>query len=414
MPVLRPGPDERRMVPGAPRGGERGFALLAALLIAAIGLLATASLLAAALSSASISADDSAAARASDAAAAGVADALQRLRWGWLSPDASSLPASFGPVDLAGASYTVTVAPLSGADLEPRLDDSSPLAVAAAGVVACRVDSLGAWGRARRTVHVVALATPDALPRGLVVGAGATIRAPLALSGCGLYAGGDVDGREWVTLSASGGEPTDAPPTPDLAYGGLYPLAGVHAAGHITVDGADEHAGAGAPAADSDADTGTPPPADLVAAPGPASLGGFKTRASDPVAALIGANLDLGLLDRSAPPPLASTSLAAGGRIYVLDASGGPPALTGERPAPPAACPLTVVVLGDCTIGGSAGAAFSGALVVTGTLTVQAPLRVDGGLYAGGLVVAAPLTVRFSGVALAPGSSTVRDVSWRQ
>ena len=407
MPVLTTG--VKRGVKG---GGERGFALLAALLIAAIALLATAALVAAALSSASISGDDSAAARASDAAAAGVADALQRLRWGWLSPDA--LPASFGPLDLSGAAYSVTAAPLSGADLAPRFDDSSPLDPATPGVASCRIDSLGVWGRARRTVHVVALATPDALPRGLVVGADATVRAPLTLTGCGLYAGGDVDGREWVTLSASGGEPTDAPPTPDLAYGGLYPLAGVHAAGHITVDGADEHAGAGAPAADSDADTGTPPPADLVAAPGPASLGGFKTRASDPVAALIGANLDLGLLDRSAPPPVASTSLAAGGRIYVLDASGGPLALTGERPAPPEACPLTVVVLGDCTIGSSAGAAFSGALVVTGTLTVQAPLRVDGGLYAGGLVVAAPLTVRFSGVALAPGSSTVRDVSWRQ
>ena len=396
---------------------ERGFALLAALLVAAIALLATAALVAAALSSASISADDNAAARASDAAAAGVADALQRLRWGWLSPDASSLPASFGPLDLAGAAYTVTVGPLSMADLAPRFGDSSPLDLTTPGVASCRIDSLGVWGRARRTVHVVALVTPDALPRGLVVGAGVTVRAPLTLTGCGLYAGGDVDGREWVALSAPAGPATGASgPALDLAYGRLYPVAGVHAAGHITVDGADEHTSGGAPAADSDADTGTPPPAGLVTAPGPAVLGGLATRASDPAPALAGASLDLALLDRSGPPPVASASLAAGGRIYVLDASSGPLALTGARPTPPGACPLTVVVLGDCIVSGTAGAgvALSGALVVTGTLTVRAPLRVDGGLFAGSLVVAAPLTLRFTGVALAPGSSNVRDVSWRQ
>ena len=66
------------------RGGEQGFALLAALLIATIALLATATLVAAALSSASISSDDAASTRAADAADAGVADALERLRWGWL------------------------------------------------------------------------------------------------------------------------------------------------------------------------------------------------------------------------------------------------------------------------------------------------------------------------------------------
>lgn len=373
--------------------------------------------MAAALSAASITADDDAAVRAADAAAAGVADALQRLRWGWLSPAASSLPASFGPLGLSGATYTVTVAPLSAADLVPTLDASSPVDPAAAGVAACRIDSVGVWGPARRTVHVVALSTADALPRGLVVGAGATIRAPLALTGCGLYAGGDVDGREWVTLSAPGGSPiADAAPTPDLAYGGLYPAAGVHAAGRIVAGGVDEHASAGAPAADTDADTGTPPPADLVAAPGAAVLAALATHASDPIAALHDSTLDLGLLDRSCPPLVGSTTLAAGGRIYVLDASNGPLALSGERPAPPQACPLTVVVLGDCIVCGAAdaGAVLTGELVVTGTLTVRAPLRVDGGLYAGALAVDAELTLRFTDAEGAPGGTNVRDVSSRQ
>ena len=399
---------------GARRGGEQGFALLAALLIAAIGLLATGALVATALSSASIAADDCATARASDAAAAGVADALQRLRWGWLTPVASSLPASFGPLNLLGAAYSVTIAPLSAADLVPRFDDSSPIGPEAPGVAVCRIDAVGVWGRARRTVHVVALSTPDALPRGLVVGATATARAPLELTGCGLYAGGDVDGREWITLSTPAGPTGDPMSAPDLAYGGLFPAAGVHAIGHITAGGADEHASGVAPAVDTDTDTGTPPPPELVAAPGPATLGGLSAHASDPVAALQGATLDLGLLDRSAPPPAAPALLPAGGRIYLLDLPSGPLAVTGERPAPPAACPVTIVVVGDATIDGAAGAALTGALVVTGTLTVRAPLRVDGGLYAGALVVDAPLTLRFTGAESAPGSADLRDVSWRQ
>ncbi len=397
----------------AERGGERGFALLAALLIAGIALVATAALVAAALSSASIAADDDAAVRAADAADAGVTDALQRLRWGWLSPAASSLPATFGPLGLSGATYTVTVAPLSAADLLPRIDASSPVDPAAAGAAACRIDSVGVWGSARQTVHVVALSTADALPRGLVVGAGATLRAPLELTGCGLYAGGDVDGREWVTLNAPGGSPVvGAAPAPDLAYGGVYPAAGVHAAGQIVAGGVDEHASAGAPAADTDADTGAPPPADLVAAPGPAVLAALATHASDPSAALHGATLDLSLLDRSSPPRVGSTSLAAGGRIYMLDASNGPLTLSGERLAPPQACPLTVVVLGDCVVDGAAE--LTGELVVTGTLTVRAPLCVDGGLYAGALAVDAGLTLRFTGAEGAPGGTNVRDVSSRQ
>ncbi len=402
----------------AGRGGERGFALLAALLIAAIALLATAALVAAALSSASIAADDDAAVRAADAAAAGVADALQRLRWGWLSPAASSLPASFGPLGLSGATYTVTVAPLSAADLVPRIDASSPVDPAAADAAACRIDSVGVWGPARRTVHVVALSTADALPRGLVVGAGATIRAPLELTGCGLYAGGDVDGREWVTLSAPGGSPVvGAAPAPDLAYGGLYPAAGVHAAGQIVAGGVDEHASrrragrrhrcrhrhaaAGRPRGGARLRLCWPLSRRTRPTPSPR----FRARRSTSDCSI-----------RSSPPPVGSTALAAGGRIYVLDASNGPVTLSGERPAPPQACPLTVVVLGDCMVDGAAdaGAVLTGELVVTGTLTVRAPLCVDGGLYAGALAVDAGLTLRFTGAEGAPGGTNVRDVSSRQ
>lgn len=406
---------------GGPAGGEQGFALLAALLIATIALLSTATLVAAALSSTSISADDAASTRAADTAQAGVADALERLRWGWLRLDRSSLPAALGPVEFAGGSYTVALVALSGADLAPRLDPSSPVSPDDPAVLACRIDSTGVWGHARRVFHVVVLSTPDGLPRGLLVGDDATIEAPTLLVGCGLYAGGDVSGRQWLTLASAPAAASVAATVPDLAYGGLYPQAGVHADGAIFVRGLEEHAAGDAPPVDSDADSGVAPPADLTAAPGPALVGGLAAHASDPLAALGPAGLDLALLQRDGPPPVGEPSLPAGGRVYVADAGPGALALFGSRPPVPQACPATVVVLGDCVAGGGpdgmAPPVLSGALIVTGTLTVDAPLSVEGGLYAGRLVVRARLTVSFtdaSGPAAPPGAANVRSASWRE
>jgi hypothetical protein len=394
--------------PAAAAGGQ-GFALLAALLIAAIALLATASLVALALSSTSISADDVASARAADLARTGVADALQRLRWGWAHVGAASSPASFGPVVTAGCSYTVTIRALTAADPRPPLDAACVVAPTDPDMVACRIAATGAWGQARRTVSVTALSSPDALPRGLVVGADAVLQADTRLQGCGLYAGADVTGREWVSLS----------PGADLAYGGLYQQNAVHAVGRIFSGGAEEHATAGAPAADTDADGGIVPPAGLVAPPSAASLGALACHGADPGAALGPYGLDLTLLDRTAPAASAGAAAPADGDIYVLSAADVALLLFGERPAAPQACPVTIVVLGDCVVGdGPAGpaTALEGALVVTGTLTVSGPLSVAGGLYAGRLVVRAPLTVDGSGLAgatAAPGRATVRDVWWR-
>jgi hypothetical protein len=194
----------------------------------------------------------------------------------------------------------------------------------------------------------------------------------------------------------------------------------VHAAGHTIAAGVEEHsAGVGAaPAADSDVDVGVVPPAALVAPPAPATLADLAAHASDPGAALGSAGLDLALLDPAGPPALGAPASPAGGWLYVVAASRVPGglALCGARPGPPQACPLTVVVLGDCTVTPGAGgeqAALSGALVVIGTLSVDAPLRVDGGVFAGRLVVHAPLQVGFSGAVDAPGSRVARDVSWR-
>ncbi len=410
-PARAPAGGRRAAARGKTRraAGGQGFALLAALLITAIALLATASLVALALSSSSISADDVASARAADLARTGVADALQRLRWGWARAGAAALPASFGPVVSAGGSYTVTIQALSAADPRPPLDAACAVAPTDPGMAACRIAATGAWGQARRTVSVTALSSPDALPRGLVVGADAVLQATTRLQGCGLYAGADVSGREWATPS----------PGPDLAYGGLYQQNAVHAVGHIFSSGVEEHATAGAPAADTDADGGVVPPAGLVAPLSAASLGALACHSADPGVALGPPGLDLTLLDRTAPAASGGAAAPVDGDIYVLAGGDSALHLCGDRPAAPQACPVTIVVLGDCVVGdGPAGpaTALEGALVVTGALTVSGPLSVAGGLYAGRLVVRAPLTVDASGLAgatVAPGRATVRDVWWR-
>ena len=405
----------------ARQGGQQGYALLAALRIIAIALLASATLVAAAVSSTASATDDAASARAADAADAGVADALARLRWGWCSLDPAPSSASLGPVPYAGGSYTVTITTLAGDDSTALLDGASPVGSDDPGVVVCRIDASGVWGQARRAVQAVVLATPDGLPRGVVVGGDAALEAPTVLQGCGLYAGGDVGGREWLTAVA----PLAAQPVagvPDLAYGGLYPLAAAHADGHILSRGVDEHAGSGAPAADTDADSGVAPPATIVAAPTSAVVGELAVHASSATAALSSSGLDLALLDRAAPPLVGEPSLPAGGRVYVVPAGPSAPLdLFGCRATAPQACPATVVVLGDCVAcagpDGQQPPTLGGALIVTGTLTVDAPLQLDGSLYAGHLVVRAPLTVRFAatrGAASPPGATNVRIASWRQ
>ena len=64
--------------------------------------------------------------------------------------------------------------------------------------------------------------------------------------------------------------------------------------------------------------------------------------------------------------------------------------IVGSRPA--GACPITLVVDGDATVGrpGSSETVGLGALVVTGWLEIQGPARHVGHLSAGSLTVMAP------------------------
>ena len=409
MFAIRPG---RRLQAG-------GFVLLAVLLIAAVGLLAVAGLAAATLAATGISGDDAAAARAGDAAEAGVADALERLRWGWVPP-AGGDSAAFGPVATADdACYSGTVERLTAGPV-PALDPSSVLSPSDSGIARYRLIVAGSSSHATRTISIVAVATPDRLPRGVVVAGDVTVAAPLRLAGCGLYAGGDVSGREQVTLTSPPASAADTPP--DLAYAGLYAVAGVHARGRVLIAGADEHAGGAPPPADSDIDAGLVPPSELVGEPGAELLGDLGAHASSAQPALGPDGLDLSLLDAAAPPIVGDPALPAGGRVYVVGGAPGAPPTTlfGTRPPIPQACPLTLVVLGDCAVSAGPDAdrpvSLAGALVVTGSLTIDAPLTVAGGVFAGRLAVRASVNVAFPAAdgVQPPGMADLHIASWTE
>ncbi len=273
-------------------GGEQGFALLAALLITVLAALAIGALATIAVAGLAISADDIAASRAGDTAEIGVAEALERLRWGWAPLASASSFSALGVGTDGGGSYDVVTAPVPPGDVrQPLLAAPAALRPDDPGLAALTIRVTGRWGPATRTVTLVTLATPDALPRGLVVGGSATLDAALELQGCGLYAGGDVNGRERVAFTAppadSGGPPADQSPLPDLAWGGLWPKAGVHCGGGIWVGDHEEHDGfVESGPDDSDAHVGQGPPPAITAAPASALLAALVAHASDPGAAL--------------------------------------------------------------------------------------------------------------------------------
>ena len=236
-PGLRAGAHPR------PLGGERGFALLAALLIASIALLATASLVAAALSSASISADDALAGagrRRSPAPAwptpssvcAGAGCPRPRRRCRRASGRLRRRRHLHG--DGGGA-----FGRRPRAASRRRLRRSRP--PTRRGRLPHRSD--GRRGdTARRTVHVIALSTPDALPRGLVVGG--RRRPSRRRARCtGLRpVRRRRRRRPRVGHLSAGGSPSARRPRPRLRR--AVSAAGVHAAGHIVAGGAEEHASA--------------------------------------------------------------------------------------------------------------------------------------------------------------------------
>ena len=296
--------------------------------------------------------------------------------------------------------YTIAIEripePLPAGPTEAAVGVSSPSPASSPSVLApdppgtrwYRVEVEATAGRARHQLRALVVVSPTALPRGVAVAGDLEAADLVTVAGCGVYVAGDVRGREHIAL--------DSPTGLDEARPESFASPGVHAGGGIFVGGDEEHAGGAPPASDSDPHAGGAPPDSTWRLPAPGVLGDLATHATGAGAGLLGDTL---LLDALPPAPDASgAGGSADGVIVVVraPASAGGLRIEGMRPAPPAACALTLVVEGDATV--TAPAALSGELVVTGTLSVEMPLTVSGSLAAGALAVASPLHV-----ALAPG-----------
>jgi len=257
------------------------------------------------------------------------------------------------------------------------------------GSITLNVNSMVGTGRGALRAVVEMRAEPCA--QGVVVAGDVELRAPLRVIGSGIYSGGCLRGREWLSFGVEGAATAAA----DDVHPDLWALAAVHALGSIWADGEEIHAqGSVLPvspwAEDSDTHIDESWPAELLSPPGPGLMCALEEHSMEPGDALANGVLDLSLLPSR--DPLGSAEAAGFGGYVVLVRPEGDAALliVGSRPAE--ACPITLVVDGDAVVGrpGSSETVGLGALVVTGRLEVRGPAHYIGHLSAGRLTVMAP------------------------
>lgn len=346
--------------------GEEGYALLMALVVMALAAIFAATSVAAVLARQGVAAADRSAAEA---------EALQRR-----ALSAACLEARRGRWSTGGGAVSGT----SGEHADWRgawspLPDSSPFVWPALSVTA-----EGTSGRARRSVEAVVQLRRAPFACGLVVFGDAEFAAPLTVSGCGVYCGGSVRGREWASFPG-----TEGAPAADGVHGDLWSRAGVHALGGIWARGAEEHSDdpAAAPE-DTDTHSAINGVMSAVSAPSEDWLETVCGWADDPGSALQDGVL---MLDRIPAARSAGDERSLyPGFIVWLPPSDPPVRIVGTRP--PGWCPVLVVSGADVSVGeSSADTRFRGAVVTTGHLEVDGETSIDGGLYAGSLRVASAL-----------------------
>ena len=272
------------------------------------------------------------------------------------------------------------------ADVPPETDAPPSLLVEAVG------EARGSRSRLRALLE---LRLP-AWCGGLVSGADAQLEAPVTVAQSGAYFGGSLRGREQLAFAPAPAVP-GLPGPADLVHGDLWPEAAAHALGGIWAADVEVHDDPGAPdpayAGDTDTHTGSGAIVALTAGPYPALLAALSAGAVHPGAALVDGVLDVTLLPDTPPGVTAGdTARMAAGFVVLVPAAATPVTVVGERH--PDACPLALVVCGDArAAGAAAGLSLRGALVVCGRLVVAGESSVQGSLYAGSLLVQAPLTV---------------------
>lgn len=410
--------------PGARRDAPRceaGFAMPAALLIAVVALLFAGVAVAAALGALHITAGDGSHARARSAAKAGLELGLHRVAWKLVGQDST-------------CSCVVDVPSSGAAGPEPPGPGATEAAASEAEVSLESVDAIGlGWpsttrlvratsqarvGGAAASVAALVALRPSAVPRGLSVAEDAELATDVVLTGCGAYVGGVLRGREHVSFSGSeSGDPAPdpsvpAPSPPDHAWGGRWPVAGVHAGGGIWAAGIDTATLDPRPEAYA-GDTVGVEVGDLVQLPDAAWRATARAHALDPGDALAGGLLHLDRLPAALPTGEPGTADAAGradllaGYLVFVPARAlaGGVVITGVRD--PSWCPVTVVIDGNAVLGadpgaggtppapipGAPGVALRGAVVVTGSLSVASVTTVRGHIACRRLTVLAPLSL---------------------
>jgi len=348
------------------RQPEAGYALLAALVVTALAAVFAATGVAAVLARQHVSAADRRGARAAALERRALAVAcLQARRGSW----ASGGSIAGGPG--GDERWRVTWSPISGqaASAWPRFD---------VGVEAVS-------GVARRSLEAVVELRREAFACGQVVAGDAEFAAPAIVSGSGLYCGGSVRGREWVSFSSA-----DGVPDTDGVHGDVWPSQGVHALGGIWARGVESHDGSVAFPEDTDTHTAGNVVWRAVSSPTPDWMETIGDWADDP-----GGALDAGVLRLDRVP--AARSEGAGrppcaGFVFWLPAGDPPVRVAGVRP--PGWCPVLVVSGADLILGDpSTDTSYAGAAVALGRVDVDGSTSLEGSLYAGSLMVAASFTL---------------------
>ena len=365
-----------------PASSQRGYALLAALVVTALAAVFAAAAVAAVSARQSIVSADVANARAQAEVKQALALVCLELR---------RHPAALDG-ELSSAATTAGVAAWQA---------SWVAADAEAGTVwpSVVVRTQATCGAARRRLSATVQLRAETVPQGLVTGGDAELQAPLRVAGSGLYCGGCLRGREWLELGSPDPAGAATPPA-DGVHGDLWPQAGVHALGGEWAAGEEIHAGLGAGTQwpfDTDMHTGDNDVSRFVAAPDATLLVALRDAAVAPGAALHDGVLDVSQLPLSRPLSLGAGPGDDGYVVMAPVAEGAELSLVGARP--PGACPIVLVVQGAAALGEPGDStAFDGALLVLGSLRVCGPTVLAGHLCArGDLLVSAPLSLEIAG-----------------
>jgi len=350
-----------------------GFALLAALVITCLAGVFAATCVCAIGARMDVASADDGAGRAQAALQRGLDDVCFRLR---RSPSARNGAFRAVPANQEAAAWKAVWSSLPTTSAEDFTQVS--------------VDLEASAGSACARLSTVIELRPEACARGIVVSGDAELRAPVDVTGSGVYCGGSVRGREWLRFGDDAETSAGATSAVDGVHGDRWPVAGVHAAGGIWASGAEIHQSASADRWPADTDTHTgetglaaltdPPDADLVCF--------IREQAVAPGEALSDDVLDLAKLPDD-PSGTGSTETGEGGYMVFVCPVDGPVHIIGERTD--SACPLTLVVNGDAQVGYTGCVTrLGGALIVLGALDVTGPLWLDGHLQARSLRICAP------------------------